>query len=324
MDAEGALAGLGAPGTQGLDRQAPVPGQMHAWIGADQREGVPEFPANAGGDVRASGEVVEGTAAGICQRPKQRLVVVVADAKGAGAHTKRQQLCGVNGQFGRIDDADIGLAIGEHEATAQSLVRGLAANQTAGDEPTFAEIRGAAGTDLAECRAGRGRGTGTRVGQRQDPVDAVVEDHQGDPVAGSERVDGRLGGLAGTRPLVAAHGPRAVECQGQVDRGTLADQVRGLESQVRVALAQTGGTDQPAISVQCESQPFAALGVRGLAAVSVGRGPEGAQVLLDVAPHRALIALAGAAPARDSLTSAALRARPAAKWVRRALPNSAD
>ena len=180
----------------------------------------------------------------------------------------------MNGKLSGIDDADIGLTVSEHEAAAQTLVRGLAADQTAGGKPTLAKIGGPARTNLAECRAGRGPDIGTRMSQWQDGLDAVVEDHQGDPVTGSETVDSRQGGLTGARPLVTAHRPRAVERQGQVDRGALAAEARDAQSQVQKAFAQTGRADQSAVGVQREPQPVAGLRVRRVGAVSVGRDPD--------------------------------------------------
>lgn len=117
----------------------------------------------------------------------------------------------VVGELSGIDDADVCLAVGEQEAAAQPFVQAPAPDQTAAGEPALAEVGGTTGANVPQRGGGGPPRLGSCRGQGQKSVDAVVEGHHGNPVARPESINDRQRGLAGARPLVTAHGARAVE-----------------------------------------------------------------------------------------------------------------
>jgi hypothetical protein len=70
------------------DREVGLPGELHTAIGIDHIEGIAQFLGDGSRDTRGVGDVVECAAARVRQGTEQLLVVVVTDAKGAGADAK--------------------------------------------------------------------------------------------------------------------------------------------------------------------------------------------------------------------------------------------
>ena len=121
------------------------------------------------------------------------------------------------GELVAVGDPDVGEAVGQQEAAVDALRREREGDLLGAPEPALAEVRRAAGVDLAEPleRGPAGVGRGQRA--RHDHVDPVVVDDDREPVVVVEAGDRLLDRLLREADLGAVHGARPVEDEGEVD-----------------------------------------------------------------------------------------------------------
>ena len=194
-------------------------------------------------------DVVEVAAAGRGHRLQEHLVEVVADAEGGGGHAPRAQLAGVARQLVAVGDALVGEAVREQQAAVDALLDERAGDLLAAGQPAAREVGHVAGLDAAQPLDGRGPGRRRRQRAGDERLHDVVVDDDGEAVVRRESADGLLDGLRREADLLAVHGARAVEHEGQVDRRAAAAAMGLRRRHVHddEALAVPARPDEPAV-----------------------------------------------------------------------------
>jgi hypothetical protein len=155
-------------------------------------------------------------AAGAGHGLEQVLVEAGAEADTGGGDPVPCPVPGEADQLLGLDDADVGLAVGQEDDPVGALDHALA-HQAGALEPAAGEVGRAAGADPGD-RLGGGRAAGGS-GAEDGPNRVVEGDHR-EPVGRGEEGGEPGGGILGGLERHARHGAGAVEHQGDVNRGT--------------------------------------------------------------------------------------------------------